>query len=339
MIRTLPAHRSNGPDGLPYEIYIDENIWQLIGDTYVAMLNDSIARGILPESMRECDIILLHKKGSRNKISNYRPISILNCDYRIFARILAARLNPAAQLLVHPDQTGFIKGRLITDNGILLTSLIEYAEYDPTAISGAMIFLDFEKAFDSVEWEWMFATLAARGLPASFIHMVRMMYNSPCASVIVNGFRATPFTTGRGVRQGCPLSPLLFALSIEPLADAIRNNIFILGVKIPHATRRAKISQFADDSTVFICNEHDWLILKSILFRFAQASGLKLNDDKVEGLWLSPDGIPPKTLTHALKWLTKGELTRVLGFRIGLGLSPNEQHLHVIEKLRERLLQ
>ena len=339
IIRSLPMHRSNGPDGLPYEIYADEQIWELISGSYIAMLNYSISHGILPESMRECDVVLLHKKGSRNKMSNYRPISVLNCDYRIFARILVARLNPAATLLVHPDQTGFIKGRLISDNGILLTSLIEYAEYDPTAISGAMIFLDFEKAFDSVEWDWLFATLAARGLPTSFINMVKTMYNAPRASVIVNGFRATHFITGRGVRQGCPLSPLLFALSIEPLADAIRNDLFLLGVKIPRSARRLKISLFADDATVFILNIHDWLILKSILFRFSKASGLKLNDDKLEGFWLSPDGIPPKNLIIATKWLKKGELTRVLGYRLGLGLSPDDQHQHVIEKIRTRLVQ
>ena len=167
------------------------------------MLNAAIACNALPISQQNCDIILLFKKGDREIASNYRPISILNCDYRIITRLLVARLNPVAQHLVHPDQTGFIKGRLISDNGMILTSLIEYAEWEP-AFSGGLVFLDFEKAFDSIEWDWIFSVLEARGLPPYFINIIRLLYSKPCASIILNGYRSSPFTVGRGVRKGCP---------------------------------------------------------------------------------------------------------------------------------------
>ena len=287
--------------------------------------------------MMNCDIVLLYKKGPRYKISNYRPISVLNCDYRILTRLLVHRLNPTACHLVHHDQTGFIKGRLISDNGMLLQSLIEYAQWDPTQITGAMVFLDFEKAFDSIEWPWIFQTLLARGLPPSFVHIVQLLYRNPSASIIVNGFRSASFRVGRGVRQGCPLSPLLFALILEPLLDRIRSHPDFTGIRIPHSSSHAKISCFADDSTAFISSLRDFQILYSILDNFAAASGLRLNKDKVCALWLSPDAKPPIFLINQCTWVSRGVVERVLGFRLGIKVTPHEQHQHVIDKIRQRL--
>ena len=155
--------------------------------------------------------------------------------------------------------------------------------------------------------------------------------------MIINGHRSRSFLTGRGVRQGCPLSPLLFALCIEPLADAIRNNLFIRGVRIPNCTRSAKISLFADDTTTFIADIHDWKIIKEILLVFSRASGLKLNYNKLLGVWLSPSGIPPPELKDEFPWLAKGQKERILGYRLGIGLDPNDQLQHVVDRIRERM--
>ena len=219
---------------------------------------------------------------------------------------------------------------------MLLTSLIEFAEWNE-GFTGGLIFLDFEKAFDSIEWTWLFASLEARGLPPFFVNIIRMLYDSPRASLIINGFRAHPFTVGRGVRQGCPLSPLLFALAIEPLADFIRSSPAVKGIPIPHSTYVGKISLFADDAPGLINSSNVLISLYKILDLFAQASGLKLNTSKVVGLWLSPSAIPPPDVLPLCTWLNKGEVERVLGFRIGIGVSPAMQHQHVLEKMRTRL--
>jgi len=337
VIKSLPSFRSNGPDGLPYEFYSNPDIWDFIGNYFYLVMVSACALGTLPPTMLDCDVVLLHKKGARNYISNYRPISVLNCDYRIFARLLVTRLNPVARYLVHHDQTGFIKGRLISDNGMLLQSLIEYAEWDESQLNGAMIFLDFEKAFDSVQWPWIIDSLNARGFPPSFVNIIRMLYNQPRACVIVNGFRAHPFIVGRGVRQGCPLSPLLFALILEPLLDAIRNHPNFKGLSIPHCTRAAKLSCFADDSTALISDVNDFDVLYQILDIFADASGLRLNKTKVMGLWLSRNAIPPTSLLHKCEWIKRGIVERVLGYRLGINVSIADQHQHVVEKMRTRL--
>jgi hypothetical protein len=134
---------------------------------------------------------------------------------------------------------------------MLLQSLIEFAEWDESQIQGAMIFLDFEKAFDSVNWSWIINTLQARGLPPSFIKTIKLLYSSPLASIIINGHRSAPFRVGRGVRQGCPLSPLLFAIILEPLLDAIRSNPKLCGIKIPYSEFSAKAVRF---SLVLYCS-------------------------------------------------------------------------------------
>ena len=337
VVRNLPKYRANGPDGLPYEFYAHPMVWDKLGHFLHLVMVSSCTLGTLPQSMSNCDVVLLFKKAGRDCISNYRPISVLNCDYRIFARLLVLRLNPVAQYLVKPDQTGFIKGRLISDNGMLLQSLIEFAEWDESQIQGAMIFLDFEKAFDSVQWSWIIQTLTARGLPPSFIHMIRLFYTSPHASVIVNGFRAPSFVVGRGVRQGCPLSPLLFAIILEPLLDAIREHPSFKGIKIPFSSKSVKISCFADDSTPLILDENDFNILYQILDTFANASGLRLNKDKVKGLWLSKTAIPPPSLINRCEWLKRGVIERVLGYRLGINVAITDQHQHVIDKIRSRL--
>ena len=214
VIDSLPQHRSGGPDSIPYEIYAHPQLRDTLAPLLFSVFSSSVQTGHLPLSMLNCDVVLLHEKGPRTTYSNYRPISILNSDYRILTRILVNRLNPVAKFLVHPDQTGFIPGRLISDNGMLLTSMLEYAEWDPS-FTGRLLFLDFEKAFDSIEWTWIFDTLTAFGIPPAFITLIRMCYHAPHACIIVNGHRSRPFTVGRGVRQGCPLSPLLFALAIK----------------------------------------------------------------------------------------------------------------------------
>ena len=337
ILASLPKFRSAGPDGIPYEFYAHPNIRDFILPLLFATLQASIELGSLPISLLNCDIVMLHKKGDRNQISNFRPISILNCDYRILTRLLVARLNPVAKHLVHQDQTGFVKGRLISDNGMLLTSLLEYAEWD-TDFTGGLLFLDFEKAFDSVEWSWLFSTLEAFGLPPYFIHIVKMLYSSPLASVIINGHRSHSFEVGRGVRQGCPLSPLLFALAIEPLAIYIRSSSNLRGILVPYTNTRLKLSLFADDATSCISSAEDLDVLYKILSSFERASGLRLNSDKVVGLWLSPSAVPPPSLAQRCKsWVARGEVERVLGFRLGVGVHPAILHQHVLEKMRTRL--
>lgn len=118
------------------------------------------------------------------------------------------------------------------------------------SLEGLVISLDAEKAFDHVEWPYVFHTLYKFGSGEQFIRCIKLQYNNPLAAVLTNGLRSSNFQTQRGTRQGCPLSPLLFALAIEPLAEAIRTNPDIHGLTI--ADKQYKITLYADDVLIFL---------------------------------------------------------------------------------------
>ena len=171
---------------------------------------------------------MLFKKGDRLNPANWRPIALLNVDYKICARALAARLLKVIHYVVGPDQTCGVPCRFIGDNVALLRDLAHYCEV--TNFPAAILSLDQEKAFDRVDWSFLFSTLSKMGFGDSFIKWIRVLYRSPRCSVMVNG-HISPFVfPSRGVRTGCPLSPLLYVLSMEVLAYNICASPVIQGI-------------------------------------------------------------------------------------------------------------
>ena len=334
---SLPNKKSNGPDGLPYEFYRHTEVWELIGEDFTKVMENSIMNEHLPKSQREADMVPIFKEqGQREAFKEYRPITVSNCDYRIFMVVIVKRLNIIVGKYIVIDQTGFIPGRQITSNGVLISSLIEYMLDEPSQITGGIVFLDFQKAFDSVEWDWIVKVFQARNFPPFFISLLKATYKGLTANVVINGFRAPVIQLNRGVRQGCPLSPLIFAFIIEPLYDMLREGI--RGIRIPHTDRCVKVSGFADDTTPLIRDWRDWVHLHDLLKLFAKASGLKVNNDKLAGFWLAPDGVPPDPrLRDVMRWTPPGQYERHLGFRVGIRVSGQEQFLHVTSKIQARL--
>lgn len=146
---------------------------------------------------------------------------MLGADYKVLSNVMASRLSPVLQRLIHPDQTGFIKGRQkITDNISLLRFVREHRA--STASPGAVVFLDQEKAFDRVHWAWRDHVLAQCGFGPWFRSMVSLLHSAIRAQVQINGHLSSSFPSLRGTRQGDPLSPLLFALLEEPFACTAR---------------------------------------------------------------------------------------------------------------------
>lgn len=183
----------------------------------------------LPPTLHQASISLLLKKGKDpHNCSSYRPISLLNVDVKILAKVLALCLESVLPTIVSSDQTGFIKSRHLFFNirhvfNILYTS-------PSSQHPEVFLALDAEKAFDRVEWKYLFNVLCKPfGFGSSFISWVKLLYNPPLASVRTNDHFSSYFPLQRGTRQGCPLSPLFFALVMEPLAT-IRQCTDIKGI-------------------------------------------------------------------------------------------------------------
>ena len=205
-------------------------------------------------SQREGLISLIFKKGDRLDARNWRPISLLNVDYKLASRVIAGRLLKVIHLVVSGDQTCGVPGRFIGENVALLRDVVTFAT--ESNIPVAVLSLDQEKAFDRVDWSFMCATLSRMGFGPSFGRWVVLFYSAVQSSVVVNGYLSRFFPLSRGVRQGCPLSPLLYVLVSEVLAVNIRANPRIIGLSVPGAPQvLSPILQYADDTALIVTSD------------------------------------------------------------------------------------
>ena len=302
--------KSPGSDGLPMEFYL--TFWDIIGTDLTTVLNDSLDRAL---SQRTALISLIFKKGDRLEHKNWRPISLLNVDYKICTRTVAGRLLNVLHHVILPNQTCGVRGRFIGENVTLLRDVVDFAS--ETGRPVAILSLDQEKAFDRVDWVFLFKTLTHMGFGPSFIKWVQLFYNKIRSAVLVEGYRSGFFFPSRGVRQGCPLSPLLYVISIEVLAAALRANSDITGLK-PSGLCRClpTISLYADDTSVIASSDSAIHATFSTYDLFERGTGSKLNLAKCRVLWLGSwrgRQDPPVTI----QW-TSG-MIKILGIFIGHG--------------------
>lgn len=232
----------------------------------------------LPKSMMETIIIIILKPDKDPlKPGSYRPISLLTSDVKILAKVLANRLSRHIDTLIHRDQTGFIPSRSAATNIRRLFLNLQLPMDNGGA--GAILSLDAQKAFDMVEWEYLWMVLIAFGIGPGFITWLKLLYKDPRARLRINGTMSPAFPLSRGTRQGCPLSPLLFALAVEPLAAAVRQSSGIEGFR--RAGREDKISLYADDALIFLSDPTKSLEeLMALVSAFGQFSGFRINWEK-----------------------------------------------------------
>lgn len=276
-ISSLQSGKSPGPDGFSAEFFKSFSI--LLAPQLSLVLSDSLKQGKLPSTFHEACITLILKEGKDpTECSSYRPVSLLNVDVKILAKVLARRLENIMPSIISEDQTGFIKTRQPYFN---IRRLFNILYTSSEAVPECVLSLDAEKAFDRVEWTYLFKVLEKFDLGPRFISWIKLLYSSPTASVLTNSQRSQPFSLQRGTRQGCPLSPLLFNLALEPLAIALRSCPEINGIQrggIEH-----KVSLYADDLLVFVSHPDTSLpSTLSSLSHFGQFSGYKLNLHKSE---------------------------------------------------------
>jgi exonuclease III len=289
----------------------------------------------------------LYKKKDRRDISNYRPITLLNTDYKIYTKAIATKLAQVAPNIIHPNQAGFMPGRSIFDQVRLAKMMVHYAE--ATETNGLIVALDQEKAYDKISHEYLWRTLEKYNLPQRFINMVRSLYESAETVVIVNGAISKPFQVSRGVRQGDPLSCLLFNIAIEPLANLLRKNDQLEGFNIPGIGEKLITNLFADDTTVYLGQNDSFDDLTDTLDLWCKASGAKFNVNKTEIIPIGSEAYRNEVLItrrpaplnptiglniHIAK---EQEPTRILGGWVGNGIDEQAIWSKNIDKINQTL--
>lgn len=226
-INTLQGGKAPVPDGFGPDFY--KIFSKVLVGPLTNMYMDCFEKGCLPPTLNLAHVSVLLKRGKPPDIcGSYRPISLISVDSKILSKLLAKRLENLLPVLINPDQTGFIHGRYSSSNVRRLLNVVQSSSQNKQKTLA--ISLDAEKAFDRVEWPYLFDIMERFGLGGDFLKWTQTIYQEPKAIVITNGRRSEPFSVARGVRQGCPLSPLLFALALEPLAEVIRLHTEIKGV-------------------------------------------------------------------------------------------------------------
>ena len=350
-------NKAAGLDGIPVEL------WKLLHQQYksakdsewhnfcnIALVLTRVFRDIAEHGIttgtafNEGWMCPIYKKKEADDIANYRPITILNTDYKILTKAIATRLTEIAPSVIHPDQAGFIRGRSIFDQIDQIATTIDYAKLK--GINGAIVALDQEKAYDKIMHPYLWRVLEKFAFPREFIDMVKVLYKNAPMSVIVNGVISSPFHVTRGVRQGDPMSCILFDLGIEPLAASIRSSD-IRGINVPNLNESIVASLFADDTTVILTEHDSFSSLVEILDEWCEVSGAKLNIQKTEIIPIGSTeyrrelvetrklNAARETIPDSIHIARDRDATRILGTWVGNEVNPEEPWRRITESIEK----
>ena len=331
----MPNGKSPGLDGLPYEFY--KMFWTKLKEPYFEAIMEGVADGELHLTARQDILSLLEKSGRDGlRLKNWRPLSLLSADSKLYTKVLAMRLQKTQDQLIHPEQTGFVKKRHMATNVIKILEIISHC--DEHEIDGVLISFDFLKAFDTVEWESIYLVLKLFNFGEGFINLVKVVFKNPLLCAANNGFMSEFITPTRGCRQGCCLSPILFTFVVEMLGLAIRQEENIEGIKIGEA--HLKSGQFADDLWAALkAKEANINEMLKLLDRFYKFAGLKINPDKCAVLKIGPwKETDAKFYTLKKLYWSPGPI-KILGFCISTNIeSIREENFMQLLKKAEGIL-
>ena len=281
-LKKMKNHKTAGIDGFGAEFY--KVFWSKLKKIITQAFQHAYKVGSLSVTLRHSILICLPKKNKpRHFLKNWRPLAMLSVLYKMLSGTLANRLHNVLNLLVSNSQSAFIKDRFIGDNTRLTYDIMHYTEINQ--IPGLLMSIDFEKAFDSISWNFLYKTLKLLGFGDPFIAWIAIINKNIYGYIIQCGRFSEKFHIERGCRQGDPISPYLFLLASELLFQLIKNNPDIKGINV--GGFEIKMAQFADDTTLLLDGSHRSL-LKALntIELFGSLSGLKMNSEKTKVIWL-----------------------------------------------------
>jgi ribonuclease HI len=353
-LKKCKGGKSPGEDGLTYEFWKwairttnehnEEKATNLdVMDMMSKYLKDIEKHGPIDNNFAKGIMVPSYKKGDRTLISNYRPLTMLNTDYKLYTRTVAHKLIEVCNEIIHENQAGFIPGRSIYDHTRLINMIEETCEREET--NGYILALDQEKAYDKIDHSYLWRTLEKYNFPEKLISNIRRIYESAETSVMVNNYPSNNYKVERGCRQGDPMSCLIYDIAIEPLGNLLRQSK-LEGIKLFDEVERALVLMFADDTAIVMNENDDIKEVNRCTELFCKASTAKFNDKKEEILAVGTEQFRENFITTRtmatgtrlpdyVKIVTNQEPMRMLGAYHGNMGRADEQWKKILAKQQE----
>ena len=285
VVQGCNGDKAPGLDGFSLAFF--QHCWSIVRIYMLAICNEFHEHCQFEQSLNTTFVSLIPKKHGADQIKDFRPISLVGGMYKIIAKLLANRLSAILGKIVLPSQNAFVKGRQILDSVLIANECLNCRL--KSNIPGVICKLDLEKAYDHVNWLFLSYLLRRCGFPEEWRQWIYFCISSVRFSILVNGSPCGFFKSSRGIRQGDPLSPMLFVIVMEALSRMIDKAIgagMISGFVVSRNVNDALFifHLFFVDNTLIFCEADSNHIahLRSILIWFEATSGLRVNLGKSE---------------------------------------------------------
>jgi len=269
----LGKHKAPGRDGICLGFY--KKTWGTTKQDLLDIMNDMYREGQLPDQQIYGIVVCIPKQATPTRPEDYRPLTLLNTDYKFLTKITANRLRPWLADILHRTQHCGIPGNTVFEALATIRDAVAYAEV--TGARLCLLSIDFKEAFDKISHEYLFAILREHGFSEHFLRRIRnvLVCDKAISSVQKNGFRSKPIPIKSSVRQGCLLSMLLYAICLNPLLSTLDKHP--TGLRIGRDGARTSVIAYADDVTIFVTSPSDITKIQDTLYCYEGTTGAKVN--------------------------------------------------------------
>ncbi|XP_024014348.1 uncharacterized protein LOC112088307 [Eutrema salsugineum] len=319
--------------------YLTDETWPIVGKDLVVAVQSFFKLGFLPKGANSTILALIPKKKEAKTMKDYRPISCCNVIYKIISKILANRLKVVLPKFIAPNQSAFVKDRLLMENLLLATELVKDYHKETITPRCAMK-IDISKAFDSVQWRFLLNTLKALNIPEKYVHWIDLCISTASFSVQVNCELAGYFGSKRGLRQGCSLSPYLFVICMNVLSKKL-DKAALEGKFGYHPTcQELQLTHlcFADDLMVFVDgNKRSVEGVLEVFDDFAIHSGLHISLEKSTIYMAGIENVEKEAIIEQFPFESGNLPVRYLGLPLLTRRMTSADYLPLIEKIRSQI--
>nr|GEY85002.1 RNA-directed DNA polymerase, eukaryota [Tanacetum cinerariifolium] len=326
------TNKSLGPDGFSFDFI--RTFWDILKHDFVNAIREFFISSKFPPGCNSSFIALIPKKHDAKFVKDYQPISLIGCFYKIVSMILANRLKMVISELISDVQSASVSNRQILNGPFILNKLISWRKSHK---SKAMIFkVDFEKAFDSVRWDFLDSILRNFRFGLKWRGWIQGCLLSAMGSILVNGSPTAEFKFHKGLKQGDPLSPYLFILVMESLHFSFNNILnagLFKGIRFDDSLTLSHL--FYADDAVFIGKRDRANILSIVrmLKCFFMASGLQINIHKSKLMGIGVSNEEVLTASNIIGCSTFSAPFCYLGVKVGMFSSRRKAWDEVIAPL------